>query len=247
VRPQTRSSKAAGQQPSLSLVSPCKSLLTRPAPNLQAAMTATPKMDSSQCCQSCWTAALSDGQPLQGSWSMHLSASSLPKDSMHTSSRLGQLLQLLKGTASAGQPSSMPPAAAPILTSPHGQLLQGSWSMHLSASSLPKDSKLSLDRKAAWAAPFPKLAARTKERKWESLFQKKNKKENTSICKGGEAPGRAVDSRLLEENSSTIFPTVFRWTGRGWTTFQLQILKGPPCVAKALPRVLINPIQVSMA
>jgi hypothetical protein len=28
---------------------------------------------------------------------------------------------------------------------------------------------------------------------------------------------------------------------------QLQIIKGPPCVAKALPRVLINPIQVSMA
>jgi hypothetical protein len=46
--------------------------------------------------------------------SMHLSASSLPKDTMHTSSRqgkhgLGQLLQLLKGTAPVGQPSSTPP------------------------------------------------------------------------------------------------------------------------------------------
>jgi hypothetical protein len=110
-----------------------------------------------------------------------------------------------------------------------------------------------LDRKAAWVAPFPKLAARTllpKRGKRGELVSKKKKRierRPRPFVKWGEAPGRGVDSRLLEENSSTIFPTVFRWTARGWTTFQLQILKGPPCVAKALPRVLINPIQVSMA
>jgi hypothetical protein len=33
----------------------------------------------------------------------------------------------------------------------------------------------------------------------------------------------------------------------GRKAHQLQVIQGPPCVAKAFPRVLINPIQVSMA
>jgi hypothetical protein len=70
--------------------------------------------------------------------------------------------------------------AAPILTSPHG--------------------KLSLDRKAALAAPFPKLAARTKREKREELVskKKKNKKETTSICKGESS----VDSKGMDDFST---------------------------------------------
>jgi hypothetical protein len=81
-----------------------------------------------------------------------------------------------------------------------------------------------------------KLAARTKGRRKQRgrpSGNQENKGTNPEKNQGG------VPAPFFWRN--------IRWTARAWEGFQHQILKGPPCVAKALPRVLINPIQVSMA
>jgi len=82
---------------------------------------------------------------------------------------------------------------------------------------------------------FPQAGSKDK-RGGESL--KKEKTIRKIRRKRGEKKGGSSSNMIGQKLS---------WTARGWKGFQHQILKGSPCIAKALPRVLINPIQVSMA
>jgi hypothetical protein len=84
-----------------------------------------------------------------------------------------------------------------------------------------------------WTTSTSKSKLAVKTIKGEESGNQKGGGTNPEKNQGG------VPATLLGRN--------FRWTARGWKGFQHQILKGSPCIAKALPRVLINHIQVSMA